>query len=609
MNAPQETYDELHALVGALCDDAIDASQFARLQRLLTDDVAAQQFYVRYMDLYGALRRLEQKDERNVPTFSLGDALPSVEQHGDRAAFDTELPVGLPLIVSDSSAPVSSFASVAFLSYAIAAVVVGSWLLIASMWILPDRTDVAHALPEPGGPRAISDPTCIARITAMVDCVWEGPDVRGQETKGSNHKSEIVSQKSAVRLGDRLALKSGLLEITYDTGAKLVLQGPVTYEVESPATGYLAIGKLTAKLEKKSEVRGQKSESANQKSEIRDQKSFAIRTPTAIVTDLGTEFGVEVNESGATATHVFRGMVEVQPVASDGQASHAVRLTEDESVRVEKQPDGKNRIVLQGTADAAAFVRGEQVPKLVEERKLKPFRRWQAYSRELRRDSSLLAYYDFQQKPGDPSVLPNVAGKCDGAFDGIVSSATWTAGRMRGKQALLFKGPSDHVSITLPKETYDLTLAAWICVDSLEAKPLSGLLMSTNWMRPGQLHWQISNTGHLVLSCMSGNVGRCDSPPIIMGGQLGRWVHVACVCDHAADRLRFYANGRNVSEMEYRVNSPIIIGQAWIGNWNPDTFTDKPERYLLGRMDELAIFGRPLKSQEIQRMFDRGVSQ
>ena len=46
------------------------------------------------------------------------------------------------------------------------------------------------------------------------------------------------------------------MEITYDTGAKVILQGPVTYEVESPNGGYLSVGKLTGKLEKKGQGRG-----------------------------------------------------------------------------------------------------------------------------------------------------------------------------------------------------------------------------------------------------------------------------------------------------------------------------------------------------------------
>ena len=39
------------------------------------------------------------------------------------------------------------------------------------------------------------------------------------------------------------------MEITYDTGAKVILQGPVTYEVESAVGGFLSVGKLTAKVE------------------------------------------------------------------------------------------------------------------------------------------------------------------------------------------------------------------------------------------------------------------------------------------------------------------------------------------------------------------------
>ena len=37
-----------------------------------------------------------------------------------------------------------------------------------------------------------------------------------------------------------IALASGLMEITYDTGAKVILQGPVTYEVESTGGGFLS---------------------------------------------------------------------------------------------------------------------------------------------------------------------------------------------------------------------------------------------------------------------------------------------------------------------------------------------------------------------------------
>ena len=78
----------------------------------------------------------------------------------------------------------------------------------------------------------------------MVDCQWEkGSGVRGQgsepvvsgqwsvasgqkqsESRFSSHQPLVTSH--FVSLGDKFALASGLMEITYDTGAKVILAGP-----------------------------------------------------------------------------------------------------------------------------------------------------------------------------------------------------------------------------------------------------------------------------------------------------------------------------------------------------------------------------------------------
>ena len=140
------------------------------------------------------------------------------------------------------------------------------------------------------------------------------------------------------------------MEITYDTGAKVILQGPVTYEVESPASGYLLIGKLTARVE------STKSQAANQKSEILNHKLFVVRTPTATVTDLGTEFGVEVDKSGATASHIFRGAVELRSISGVGPpGGDMIRmLREGQSSRVERS--GKVQVTFDASAESH-FVR------------------------------------------------------------------------------------------------------------------------------------------------------------------------------------------------------------------------------------------------------------
>ena len=144
-------------------------------------------------------------------------------------------------------------------------------------------------------------PASVGRITGMVDCKWNG---------GSH-----------VSLGQKCQLASGLMEITYDTGAKVILQGPVTYEAESNG-GYLSVGKLTGKLEKKAGM-------------VSIANPFVIRTPTAIVTDLGTEFGIEVTKDQQDRLHVFQGKVVVRTDAAVSGVPHEIEMNAGESASVD----------------------------------------------------------------------------------------------------------------------------------------------------------------------------------------------------------------------------------------------------------------------------------
>ena len=84
-------------------------------------------------------------------------------------------------------------------------------------------------------------------------------------------------------------------------------------------------------------------------------------TPTATVTDLGTEFGVEVDKQGRTTSHVFRGLVRVQMLADGGKAEGTGKcLHENESARVDRRraSDDCGRSVRQSRP---SFVR--EIPK------------------------------------------------------------------------------------------------------------------------------------------------------------------------------------------------------------------------------------------------------
>jgi hypothetical protein len=211
----------------------------------------------------------------------------------------------------------------------------------------------------------LSPKTIVGHITDMANCVWDGTE---NDNRGHHH-SRIGNRKSSVVLGDRFALCSGLLEITYHTGAKVILQGPVTYEVESKEGGYLAVGKLTARVEQgsRNKAQGYKSEP----SIIHHPLSaglFFVRTPTAIVTDLGTEFGVEVDKTGGVVSHVFRGSIRMELLASDGKSVATRRILHaNESAWTEGEADHRRVVVQSVSSTVDSRIRNSMVQRFVRE--------------------------------------------------------------------------------------------------------------------------------------------------------------------------------------------------------------------------------------------------
>jgi hypothetical protein len=325
----------------------------------------ARDWYRRFCRLHGTLRVQLRANRATQAVCQQIDAMQQVAGSCDvnPVAADRSGPSAMAVPAGLWQGTVGNICSGWLTAYLIATAIFAVGLAIgAIVHVSQPGAYVGPPAPTPNPQFPIPNPSSIVgRITGMVDCVLSNDEcrmlnaeLRTQET--DIHHSSFITQHSPIHLGDCLALKSGLLEITYDTGAKVILQGPVNYEVESPAGGYLSLGKLTAKLEKESEVGGQRSESANQKSEIISHKSFFVRTPTALVTDLGTEFGVAVDESGATQSHVFRGSVRVERLSAGGtdEASSQV-LHANESTRV--TDNRRDKMVVVRNVESTNFIR------------------------------------------------------------------------------------------------------------------------------------------------------------------------------------------------------------------------------------------------------------
>ena len=94
--------------------------------------------------------------------------------------------------------------------------------------------------------------------------------------------------------GAAWCFKSGMVKVTFECGAEVVLQGPCDFELQTPMVGFLKSGKITANVPRRA-------------------FSFAIHSPEVDFVDLGTAFGVTIGSSGNTELHVFEGEVLCSP--------------------------------------------------------------------------------------------------------------------------------------------------------------------------------------------------------------------------------------------------------------------------------------------------------
>ncbi len=119
-----------------------------------------------------------------------------------------------------------------------------------------------------------------------------------------------------MRAGKSLRLERGMAEIEFERGARVILQGPGVLELVSGSCARLVEGTLTARV------------GAN-------ARGFTVLSPRGKVVDLGTEFGLSVEEGGATTVRVFKGEVEAYSLAADRGALAGVTIHQDQTARID----------------------------------------------------------------------------------------------------------------------------------------------------------------------------------------------------------------------------------------------------------------------------------
>ncbi len=245
MNLTDKEILELSELCSGLVDETLTEKQKARLSQLLASSEEVRKFYVRATGLSASL-------------YSYASEMQTEERDAPRTSSN----------------------------------IVRAWwvlgvLAAAALVMLMVR------LNRPA-PNVVSSPALpparefVAQLTGAKECEWV-------------NAASAVQPGSQLQKGQRIELAKGYAEITFDCGAQVVLEGPVSLDLDSAWAATLNRGTIKASVPP-------------------EAIGFSVSNPNVEIVDLGTEFTMSSDASGAAEVLVLKGEVEAEPgIAGDRQ--------------------------------------------------------------------------------------------------------------------------------------------------------------------------------------------------------------------------------------------------------------------------------------------------
>jgi hypothetical protein len=554
-NSPDSAINRLAELLSELTDGEYSPEIVEEIRQLVADDQAALQWYCEWMSVHSQLY-LDMAVGEVGAEMPSGPPEPNAPQHASPATIAY-------------ATPRRRMWPLAMLTGALA----------ASLAVVALR-DVLRPVERPRQPtREIfvsddaardefqrNDTRALAVLSRVADATWSGPTP--------------LMQGASVPAG-RFELKSGVVQLEFLNGANLVVEGPADIELISTKLVFCRRGKLRARVPAPAH-------------------GFTIETPTHRAVDLGTEFGVDVGADSATEVHVLDGEVRLQDKARAAPADAGRLLKLGAALRA------ANGQVADIKAEAGHFIGAEQLLQLARRDSDSRYASWRDYSRRLGDDPSVITYFNFEDQPPWQRILRQDGPSRHESEGGAIVGCRWAEGRWPQKQSLEFKGVEDRVKIFIPGQYDSITLACWVRVEGFD-RFLSSLML-TEGHDVGEVHWQFTDTGKLLLGVKADAEWSQDyySGVVLRPYDLGRWMHLACVYDRHVGIVAHYLDGRRVSTEPIRKNVTLRFGATDIGNWVPEVFRAYRIRNLNGRVDEFALLDKALSDDEIKSMYEAG---
>ncbi len=282
MNAEQ--INELYRLLNALREDIITDADFERLDSWITENDRACRLYVDYVKLWAELQGFQAaampddssasedawlSNEKNFAESQLWEILAAHEKAAEAIELAREEPQQelIQQVVYATRQKPKVSKSMIFTLISVAAV-----LLILIMYV--NFFPISRT---------------IATLTETVHAQWADSD--SPMEIGSRFKQEEMKY-----------LKQGVIKMTFDSGAEVVLEAPSVIKLQDSDSMAIYSGRLYASVPKQA-------------------TGFVVNTPSARIIDLGTEFGVDVDVADTVRAEVYKGRVAMQ-VGSDSAASN-----------------------------------------------------------------------------------------------------------------------------------------------------------------------------------------------------------------------------------------------------------------------------------------------
>jgi hypothetical protein len=591
MNSGPITPNRLAELISQLLDGQLPEADLEELRAVLRVDDSAREKYLEQIVTHAMLQwrtgtvniaSKQDSDTNNATASTAAAALaPDSAGQSNPMVTDRSSPLGFPGILRT---PFPLF------------VVFCVFVLVASSFLILRYTQVLKSSrPGSENPNLVSSAKPIstsksaqlrvARLTKTVNSRWD------EATKGLQ-VGDIISA------GQYHDLLSGIAELTFDNGARLLLQSPVSFSLESRDTVQLRAGKLTA--------------------EINNQEAhgFKVITPDGTFIDQGTQFGVEIDLQKFTRMCVLKGTVDFASNAQNADQVQSWRLLAGSGLRVENgrisvvDDSGDSFIRSIEAAESGrhilAYWRFEDVAT-----KTQSMDKTEKLLHRLVVDSSYNGNDLFTDNPGAQLIsshdVPASVVPLSGMRNGKYFDNTSSKAGLAITSGLFTHSSSSHAA---PIDIQEVSLPQWTIEASVKLQKLDGIQTfigrngaALNVDVPVRFAFQITQDGCFAVSFRDAE----DRPHGVVANNYivatGQWYHVAAVSD--GRRLTLYVDaldGHGYQELAATTlpdhgSTALVSGGAdapWTIGFGKDARSARAAKQFYGCLDEIRICDQAL---------------